>query len=86
MPLINCKINLDLNLSKKCLIVGKNGDQEPAFSITDAKIYVPLVFLSTKYYENYLNKLKSGFKRTTNWDRYESKINGKTKLVFRLLN
>ena len=43
MPLINCKINLDLNLSKKCLIVGKNGDQEPTFSITNAKIYVQVV-------------------------------------------
>ena len=86
LPLINCKINLDLNLSKKCLLVGKNGDQEPAFSITDAKIYVEVVTLSTKDNEKLLEQLKSGFKRTTNWDRYESKIERKTKLVVRLLN
>ena len=86
MPLINCKIDLDLNLSKKCLLVGKNGDQEPAFSITDAKIYVEVVTLSTQDNEKLLEQLKSSFKRTTNWDRYESKINRNTKLVVRLLN
>ena len=86
MPLINCKIDLDLNLSKKCLLVGKNGDQEPAFSITDAKIYVEVVTLSTQDNEKLLEQLKSSFKRTTNWDRYESKIDRKTKLVVRLLN
>ena len=86
LPLINCKINLDLNLSKKCLLVGKNGDQEPAFSITDAKIYVEVVTLSTQDNEKLLEQLKSSFKRTTNWDRYESKIDRKTKLVVRLLN
>ena len=86
MPLINCKIDLDLNLSKKCLLVGKNGDQEPVFSITDAKIYVEVVTLSTQDNEKLLEQLKSSFKRTTNWDRYESKIDRKTKLVVRLLN
>ena len=71
MLLINCEINLDL---KKCVIVANNADQETKFSITDAKLYVPVVILSTKDNAKLLEQLKSGFKRTINWDKYQSKI------------
>ena len=48
MPLINCEINLDLNWSKKCVIVAINvANQEAKFSITDTKLYVSGVTLST---------------------------------------
>ena len=47
MLLINCEINLDLNCSKNCVIVGNNPDQDTTFSITDTKLYVPGVTLST---------------------------------------
>ena len=39
MPLINCKINLDLNWSKNCVIVANNEKQNTTFSITDTKLY-----------------------------------------------
>ena len=46
MPLINCEINLDLNWSEKCVIVAtKVAAQATTFSITDTKLYVPVVTL-----------------------------------------
>ena len=46
MSLINCEINLDLNCSKKCLVVASNADQKKIFSITN--LYVPVVILPTQ--------------------------------------
>ena len=67
MPLINCEITLDLNLSENCLIVATNVTAQAAtFSITDTKLYVPVVTLSTQDNAKLLEKLKPGFKRTIN--------------------
>ena len=75
IPLINCEINLDLNWSKKCVIVATDIANEGAtFSITDTKLYVPVVTLSTQDNAKLLEQLKSGFKRTINCDKYQSKI------------
>ena len=43
------------------------------FAITDRKLYVPVVTLSTQDNAKLLQQLKSGFKRTVNWDKYQSK-------------
>ena len=43
MPLINYEINLDLNWSENCVIIANNADQDTTFSITDTKLYVPVV-------------------------------------------
>ena len=49
MPLINCEINLGLNWYKKCVIVATNvAAQAKILSITDTKLYVPFVTLSTR--------------------------------------
>ena len=49
MPLIHLEINLDLNWSKKCVTVAKDVDNQGAtFTITDAKLYVPVVTFSTQ--------------------------------------
>ena len=46
IPLINCEITLDLNWSENCIIVAANvASQVPTFSITDTKLYVPVVTL-----------------------------------------
>ena len=51
MPLINCEISLILTWSANCCIVsGTMANQVPIFAITDAKIYVPVVTLSTQDY------------------------------------
>ena len=40
------------------------------FKITDTKLYVPVVTLSTKDDNNFLEQLKSGFKRTIKRNKY----------------
>ena len=48
MPLINCEFTLDLNWSKNCVIATTDVVNERATSsITDTKLYVPLVTLLT---------------------------------------
>ena len=44
------------------------------FKITDTKLYVPVVTLSTKDDNNFLEQLKSGFKRTIKWNKYRSEM------------
>ena len=48
--------------------------QEMAFTITDTKLYIPAVTLSTQGNAKLLQQLKSGFKRTINWNKYQSKV------------
>ena len=45
----------------------------PTFTITDAKLYVPVVTSSTQDNAKLLEQLKSGFKKTINWNKYQSK-------------
>ena len=59
MPLINCEVNLILTWSKDCVIT--NSTSEGKFAITETKLYVPVVTLSTKDNEKLLQQLKSGF-------------------------
>ena len=61
--------------------------QEPTFTITDIKLYVPVVTLSNQDYAKLFEQLKSGFKRTINLDRYEPKVTKKQQQkIFRFLN
>ena len=63
MSVINCEINLHPNLSKRCIIVATTAaDQGATFSITDTKIYVPVLILSTQYNAKLLKQIKSAFK------------------------
>ena len=49
MPLINCEINRILTWSKNCVIDFTNvANQNGVFEITDTKLYVPVVTLSTQ--------------------------------------
>ena len=71
MPLINCEVNLILTRSSTCVITNSTG--AGTFAITDAKLYVPVVTLSTQENTKFLQQLKSGFKRVINWNKYLSK-------------
>ena len=74
MTLINCEINLILTWSKNCIIVSTNvANQNATFEITDTKLYVPVVTLSTQDNSKLLQQLKSDFKRVINWNKYLSK-------------
>ena len=66
MPLINCEVNLILTCSEDCVITNSTGRR--SFKITDAKLYVPFVTLSTQDHAKLLEQLKSRFKRTINWN------------------
>ena len=71
MPLINCAINLILTWSTNCVVVSANVTNENAtFEITDTKLYVPVVTLSTQDHSKLLQQLKSGFKRVISWNKY----------------
>ena len=74
LPLINCEVNLILTWSSSCVLIA-TAIQNPAatFEITDTKLYVPLVTLSTQENTKFLQQLKSGFKRVINWNKYLSK-------------
>ena len=67
MSFINCKIDLILTWSETCVL--SNDTKATIFAITDTKIYVPVVTLSTQDNAKVLQQVKLGFKRTTNWNK-----------------
>ena len=61
--------------SEEYIIVTRDyGDEKTKFAITDANLYVPVVTLSAQDNEKLLEQLKTGFKRTSNWSKYQSKL------------
>ena len=65
MALTSCEIYLDLKWHEKCIIVVIDVDDHGAeFSITNAKLYVPVVTSSIRDNTKLLEQLKSGFRRT----------------------
>ena len=67
MPLVNCKIDLELTWNKDCMISSVDAaaaNHVVSFMITDTKLYVPVVTLSTKDNTNLTKQLNEGFKRT----------------------
>ena len=74
IPLINCEVNLILTWPANCVIVSTDvAAQNATFAITDTKLYVPVKTLSQQDNAKLLQKLKSGFKRVINWNKYLSK-------------
>ena len=74
MPLINFEVHLILTWSSTCVIVStNNANQSATFIITNTRLYVPAVTLSTQENAKLLQQLKSGFKRVINWNKYLSK-------------
>ena len=67
MPLINCKIKLNLTWKKKCVL--STGAGEAVFIINDIKLYVPVVTLSKDFIEHQ-NK---GFQKSIYWNEYKTK-------------
>ena len=62
MPLRNCKLYLELNWIEDCIF--SSAGNTAKFAITNAKLDVPIVTLSTKYSENWTKPLNGGFNRT----------------------
>ena len=64
-PLINCKVELDLN----CVL--SNLVEASTFTITDANLYVPIVTLSIEDNAKLSKLLSEGFKRPVYWNKYK---------------
>ena len=56
------------------IVAGTANNQGPTFQINDTKLYVPVKTLSNNEKKKLLKQLKSGFKRTINWNKYLVKI------------
>ena len=75
ISLINCEINFAPTWYTNSFIIDDPvNNQAPTFAITDTKLYVPVVTLSTQDKAKLLEQLKSGFKRTISWNKYQSKM------------
>ena len=67
LTLINCEVNLILTWSANCVIVFTNvANQNAIFTITDTKLFVPVVTLSTQDNAKLLQQLKCSFKKVFN--------------------
>ena len=87
MPVINCKVFLELNWIEDCIFSGDGNSAK--FSIADTKLHVPIVTLSTKDSANLTKQLNKGLKRSVYWNSYETKpaqVIEKGKNLYKLLN
>ena len=89
VPLINCEVPLILTWSRECgltsmerkVVTNTRRDTSltnATFQITDTKLYVPVVTLSTKNDKRLLEQLRTGFKRTIKWNKYRSGMTNQT--------
>ena len=71
MPLINCKIKLNLPWKKECVL--STGVGEAVFIINDTKLYVPVVTLSKEDNKDFIEQQNKGFQRSIYWNEYKTK-------------
>ena len=71
MPLISCKIRLELNWSKDCVM---STIADTRFKIINTKLYVSNVTLSSKDNVKLIKLLEEGFKRPVYWNEYQTNI------------
>ena len=62
MPLINCKIHLEVSWDRNCAT--SNIARATTLKITSTKLYVPIVTLSTKANVNLIKQLNKRFERS----------------------
>ena len=80
VPLINYKIQYQLNWTKNCAM-SDNDDEDNnddiTFKITNTKLYVSIVPLSTEENVKLTQQLNKGFKRPVFWNEHKTKIEQK---------
>ena len=69
MPLINCKIHLELSWTKDCVMSNIAG--VTIFKIKNTKLYFPVLILSTKNNVSLTKQLNEGFERSVYWNGYK---------------
>ena len=86
MQLISCKVYLELNCIEDCILPSAGNSSK--FEITDVKLHVSIVALSTKDSANLIKQLNEGFKRSVYYNSYETKpvkVTEKAKNLYELL-
>ena len=78
MPLINCKIKLNLTWKKECVLStldddAGNPENNAVFIINDTKLYVPVVTLSKEHNKDFIEQQNKGFQRSIYWNEYKTK-------------
>ena len=71
MPLVNCKIKLNLTWKKECVLSTDDGNA--VFIINDTKMCVPVVTLSKEDNKDFIEQLDKGFQRSIYWNEYKTK-------------
>ena len=71
MPLINCKIKLNLTWKKECVLSNQAG--AAVFIINDTKLYVPVVTLSKEDNKDFIEQQNKGFQGSIYWNEYKTK-------------
>ena len=71
MPLINCKTHLQINWTKNCVM---STVANTTFKITNTKLYVPIVTLSSKDNVNLVKLLEERLKKPVYWNECQTKI------------
>ena len=69
MPLINCKVELSLKWYENCIL--SSAGTAATFTITDTKLYVPVVTLKIEDNAKLSKLLSEGFKRSVYWNKYQ---------------
>ena len=69
MPLINCKVEFSLKWYENCIL--SSYGTAATFTITDTKLYVPIVTLKTEDNAKLSKLLSEGFKRSIYWNKYK---------------
>ena len=67
--IINCKVELSLRWNQNCVLSNLVGNS--TFTITDAKLYVPIVTLSAEDNVKLSKLLSEGFNRSIYWNKYK---------------
>ena len=83
IPLVNCKIELKLTWTKRCVLSvagtdnrnGNNDNNNIIFTIKGTKLYVPEVTLATRDNQRLSKQLCKGFERWVYWNEYKTKSN-----------
>ena len=70
MPSENCKIYLELNWIDHCIL--STAGESAKFKITDAKLHVLIVTLSTKDNVNLIQQKSNGFKISVYSNNYQT--------------
>ena len=68
IPLINCRVELSLTWNENCILTSLVGNS--TFTITDAKLYVPVATLSIEDNAKLTKLFGEGFKRSVYWNKY----------------